>query len=154
MIADIKDTLARPHSNIPKADIVHMFYRSCIADAINLTGLLLHNDRGQLDLVLPSRSLSVLNNLAAAAAAAESTVRHHQPLHTLAFASCLRNCCWFTGRLSTGWQQQQQAERRDHICATLVAAASAQSNSCVCCGMLFHVSLTSTDITHSGLCVT
>jgi hypothetical protein len=76
MVADIKHSLARSHPNVPEADIMHMFHCSCVADSINLSSLLLNNDRCQLDLVLPSRSLSVLNNLPAAVTAAEPTVSH------------------------------------------------------------------------------
>lgn len=47
---------------------MHMLYSSSIVNAGTMPSLLLHDDRGQLDLVLTTWSLSVLHNLAAAAA--------------------------------------------------------------------------------------
>lgn len=69
VVADVKHSPAGTITNVPKADVMHMFHRSCIVNASNLPRLLLHNYSSQLDLVFPSWGFCVLDHLQEAMAA-------------------------------------------------------------------------------------
>jgi len=69
VVPDVKNPLACPEPHVSEADVVHVLDCSCVVDACNLSGLLLHNDCSQLHLVLPSRGLTVRHNLEAPQAA-------------------------------------------------------------------------------------
>lgn len=122
MVAYVKHALARPNARVgPEADVMHMLDGRRIADAVDLPRLLLDNDGQQLDLVLPSRGLCVLNNLPAATRSQGHGTAAQQP------------------------NLRPPAEARGKPAVLLLLHRGRKG---VC------RTLTSTDSTHSGLCVT